>query len=157
MQIEADVWIPFLAASDAFDADRFLAVQSRDLVRVSTDAKRVYGLARYETEIREGFRRARERGITRVSEVRFLDRVADGDLAYETGFFRSRVTLANGEVRVRYTRFEMVLRREAGTWKFLLDKDTSDGGSITEEAYQAAAPMNHATAKDGAARRGPTE
>lgn len=147
-QIENDVWIPFLAASNAFDADRYLAVQSKDLVRVSVDAKQVYGFARYEAEIRDGFRRARERGIVRVSEMRFLERLASGDLAHETGYFRSRVTLANGEVRVRYTRFEMVLRREAGTWKLLLDKDTSEGGAITEAMFRAAAPMKEAAVKD---------
>lgn len=148
LEIEKDVWIPFLAASSAFDADGFLAVQAKDLVRVSTDARQVYGLARYQTEIRDGFRRARERGVKRVSEVRFLDRIANGDLAYETGYFRSRVTLANGEVRIRYTRFEMVLRKEAGTWKLLLDKDTTEGGTITAEAYEAAAPMKHRAPRD---------
>jgi ketosteroid isomerase-like protein len=138
-QIENDVWIPLMRASVAFDAEGFLAVQSKDLVRVSVDAGEVYGLDRYQREIREGFPRARARGITRQNEVRFLQRVASDSLAWETGYFRSQVRMPDGEERVRYTRFEMVLRKEGGKWKILVDKDTSDQGKITEAMFEAAA------------------
>lgn len=140
-QIDDEVWIPFFAASNAFDAAGFLAVQSKDLVRISADSKQIYELDRYQTEIREGFKRARERGIVRKSEVRFLERIVSGHLAYETGYFRSQATLPGGEVRIRYTKFEFVLRKEGGRWKILVDKDTAENGTITEEMFQAAAPM----------------
>lgn len=140
-QIETDVWRPLLAASNAFDADRFLAVQSSDLVRVALDARQVYGLAQYEREIRDGFARARSRGITRSSDARFLNRIVSADHAYETGYFRSEVRMPNGEVTVRYSRFYMVLRKESGSWKILVDQDTREGGSITEEAFRAATPL----------------
>lgn len=145
LQIERDVWIPLFAASNAFDAEGFLAVQSKDLVRVSLDSKEVYGLSRYQREIREGFKRARERGVARKSEMRFLERAASEDLAYETGYFRSQVTLPDGQERVRYSRFEMVLRKEGGKWKILVDKDTADGGRITEEMFRSATPMRQST------------
>jgi ketosteroid isomerase-like protein len=140
-EINAQVWLPMLAASKSFDADGFLAVQSRDLVRVSVDTKEVYGLERYATEIRAGFRRAKERALKRTSEMRFLTRTHSGALAHETGIFKSEVVLASGERRTRYTRFEMILRKEAGRWKILVDKDTSQNGTITEEEYRAAAPL----------------
>lgn len=141
VQIEKDVWIPLFAASAAFDAEGFLDVQSRDLVRVAIDSREIYGFDRYATEIREGFRRARERGIVRQSEARFLERTASGDLAYQTGYFRSRVRLPGGEERVRYSRFEFVLRKERGRWRILVDKDTAAGGTITEADFRSAAPM----------------
>lgn len=139
-QIDRDVWIPFLAASTAFDAEKFLAVQSKDLIRVAPDRQEIYGLPRYAAEIRQGFPRAKQRGVVRRTEMRFLTRTAAENLAHETGFFRSEVTLATGEKRVQFARFEMVLRREDGAWRILLDKDTSDGGAITEEMFRAA-PM----------------
>lgn len=148
-QIDREVWIPFMAAASAFDADGFLALQSKDLVRVSQDDNEVYGLDRYAREVREGFPRAKARGAKRTSEVRFLTRTHAGDLAYETGYFHSRATLANGEERRRYTRFEVVLRKEAGTWKILLDKDTQDGGAITEAMYLQAQPLSQASDKPG--------
>lgn len=144
LQIERDVWIPLLAASGSFDADAFLALQSRDLVRISVDSNEVYGLSRYQKEIRDGFPRAKARGITRKSEVRFLQRNHSDDLAHETGYFRSEVTMSNGDVRVRYSRVEFVLRKEIGKWRILVDKDTADGGKITAEQFSAAAPMRSA-------------
>lgn len=143
-QIERDVWIPLLAASNAFAAEGFLAVQSPDLVRVAADANEVYGLSRYAAEIRAGFERARARGMARESDVRFLVRTASADLAYETGYFRSRATLPDGTARIRYSRFEFVLRREEGRWRILLDKDTADGGKITEADFLAATPLTKA-------------
>jgi ketosteroid isomerase-like protein len=140
-EIERDVWIPFIAASNTFDADGFLAVQSKDLVRIAADQKEVYGLDRYAREIRDGFKRARERGLKRVSEARFLERAASETLAYHTGYFKSQATLADGEIRTRYSRFEFVLRKDEGRWRILLDKDTADGGKITEQDFQAATPV----------------
>jgi ketosteroid isomerase-like protein len=46
--------------------------------------------------------------------------------------------MPDGEERVRYTRFEMVLRKEGGKWKILVDQDTSEGGTITEAMFDAA-------------------
>jgi hypothetical protein len=34
----------------------------------------------------------------------------------------------------------MILRKEAGKWKILVDKDTSDEGKITEAMFRAANP-----------------
>jgi ketosteroid isomerase-like protein len=144
-EIDEQVWRPFMAASNRFDADKFLSVQSKDLVRVAPDQKEVYGHERYAREIREGFERARERkGLSRQSEMRFLARSSSGDLAHETGIFRSRVTLPNGEVRTRYSRFEMILRKENGRWKILVDKDTAQSDAIGEEQFQSATPITPA-------------
>jgi ketosteroid isomerase-like protein len=141
--IDEQVWRPFMSASNSFVADKFLSVQSQDLVRVALDAKEVYGRERYAREIREGFERARQRkSLSRSSEMRFLTRVGSGDLAHETGYFRSRVTLPSGEVRTRYSRFEMILRKENGRWKILVDKDTAQGEPITEKQFQSATPVS---------------
>jgi ketosteroid isomerase-like protein len=139
-QIETEVWLPLLRASNAFDAEGFLAVYSKELVRVALDAGDVYGFPRYETEIRDGFARARTRSVQRRSDVRFLARRATADVAWETGYFRSETRLGSGEERVRYSRFEFVLRKEGGKWRILVDKDTADEGRITEAMFLAAAP-----------------
>jgi ketosteroid isomerase-like protein len=139
--INAQIWITMLRASDAFDAEGFLAVLSRDLVRVSMDRNEIYGFDRYSTEIRAGFERARQRKLRRRSTVRFLARSHSGDLARDTGIFRSEVILPGGETRISYTAFEMILRKENGRWKLLVDQDAWRGGMITEADYLKGAPM----------------
>lgn len=141
LQIERDVWIPFFAASNKFDAEGFLAICSEDLIRIGVDQKEVFGFERYANQIREGFKRAKERGVERNSEVRFTERNIIGDYAYESGYFKSNVQLGDGEKQVRYTRFEFVLRKENGKWKILVDRDTLSGEQITEAIYIKAAPM----------------
>lgn len=146
-EIDAQVWIPMLEASDRFDADAFLGIPSPELVRVSVDTNEIYGLDRYRSELVPGFSRAREPGIKRRSEVRFLTRAHSGELARDTGIFRSEVVLASGEVRVQYTAFEMILRREHGRWKILVDQDTSRGGAITEQEFLKGTPLLHESAR----------
>ncbi len=74
--------------------------------------------------------------------MRFITRAHSEGLARETGIFRSEVTLSNGQKRVSFTAFEMLLRKEAGTWKLLLDQDTWRDGKITEGEYLAGMPMS---------------
>lgn len=150
-EIDTQVWLPMLRASDRLDADGFLAVQSRDLVRVSIDRNEVYGFDRYSNEIRAGFARARERGVRRTSNMRFLTRTHSADLARETGIFRSEVTRAHGETRVSYTAFEMILRKEGGRWKLLVDQDTWRGGKITEQEYLNGKPLTSAAGESAPA------
>ena len=147
--IDTQVWIPMLRGSNQFDADLFLGVLSADLVRVSVDRDEVYGMDRYSSEIRAGFARARERGLRRTTTVRFLTRTRTNTLARDTGIFRSEVTLPGGETRLTYTGFEMILRKENGRWKLLLDQDTSRGGSITEQDFLAGRPLSMAAGPPG--------
>jgi hypothetical protein len=140
--IDTQVWSPMLRGSNQFDADLFLGVLSPDLVRVSIDRNEVYGIDRYTNEIRAGFMRARERGVRRSTTVRFLTRTQTNALARDTGIFRSEVTLPGGETRLTYTAFEMILRKENGVWKLLVDQDTSRGGSITERDFLAGRPLS---------------
>ncbi len=43
-------------------------------------------------------------------------------------------------MQVRDTAFEVVLRREQGRWKVLVDQNTARGGAITEQDYLKGAP-----------------
>jgi hypothetical protein len=63
-----------------------------------------------------------------------------GTLARETGIFRSETVIA-GEVRVTYTAFEMILRKEGGRWKILVDQDRALEAGIGEREYRKATPL----------------
>jgi ketosteroid isomerase-like protein len=45
------------------------------------------------------------------------------------------------ETQSLYGRFHVVLRKENGVWKILVDKDSSEGRSIDETDYVAAKAM----------------
>ena len=141
-EINESVWKPFLQASSQFDGPAFMQLQSKDFIRVSIDQKVIHGYQQYETGILPNFKRLKEEGkIKRNTEMRFISRIVSAELAYESGYFKSTTSLANGEVRTRYSRFTVILRKESGNWKILVDADSNDGNTITEALYQQAEPL----------------
>jgi ketosteroid isomerase-like protein len=138
-EIDAQLWRPFLRASAAFDDAAFLALHSSDFVRVSLDRKEIVGLEAYAGTVREGFARARARGLRRHAEMRFLSRTTSATLAHETGYFYGRALLPDGGTRETFTRFEAIVRKEPEGWRLLLDMDSSEGGAITRAMYEQAA------------------
>lgn len=141
-EIDEQLWVPFLKASSEFDGEAFMSLQSRDLVRIALDPKLIENYDQYAEGIMPNFRRIKSEGkLSRTTEMRFLTRIASVDAAYETGYFKSVTRMANGEFRTRYSQFYMVLRKENGYWKILVDSDTNLNNTITEEMFLAAKPI----------------
>lgn len=141
-EINEQLWKPYLKASSEFDGAAFMAAHSRSLVQASLESKRVLDYDQHEASILPGFARIRGEGkITRTTEMRFTARIASGEVAYERGYFKSTTRRANGETRIGYAEFYMVLRKEKGVWKIFVDADSSLNGTITEDLYLAAQPL----------------
>lgn len=141
-EINEQVWKPFLKASSEFDGETFMSVQSRDLVQASLGSKRVLNYEQYEASIVPSFARIRGEGkVKRTTEMRFTERIASDRFAYERGYFKSTTLRANGEIRIGYSEFYMVLRKESGVWKIFVDSDSQLNGTITEEMFLAAKPL----------------
>ena len=128
--IDRDVWIPFLAASNAFDAEGFISMHAPDFEYVGSNREEVQQLDAYSAGIRSGFARAREKGILRDSEMRFVRRFSSGKMAFDSGYFRSRTTMPDGNVRERFTRFDVLLFLQSdGKWRIRLDQDALEPGA----------------------------
>ena len=141
-EINEQLWKPFLKASNEFTGDAFMSFNSKDLTRIAIDQKIIEDYDQYASGIIPNFKRLKEEGkISRKAEMRFITRISSPNKACETGYFKSVTKLANGDIRTRYSQFFMVLRKENGTWKILVDSDTNLGGSITEEMFLKAQPL----------------
>jgi hypothetical protein len=159
--IDAQVWRPLIAASNAFDWPGYLALHAADLVRVAEVSGDVYGFDRHAREIEQGFQRVRARGdTTRTTEVSFLSRRQAGGLARDTGYFRSRAS-RNGAPRTSFTHFDFILRCDRGVWRILVDRDANrtppDASgrtrAITEADFLAATPLSPAPPPDAGTLR----
>ena len=141
-EINEQLWKPFLKASNEFNGDAFISFNSMDLTRIAIAQKIIEYYDQYSKGIIPNFKRLKEEGkVSRNAEMRFITRISTADKAYQTGYFKSVTKLASGEIRTRYSQFYMVLRKESGSWKILVDSDTSVGGSITEEMFLKAKPL----------------
>ncbi len=138
-QINADVWKPFIKAFEAYDTDAFMAVHSKEVSRVLQDGNRIQNYEEYEKDNRRGDNRGKENNRKRKIELRFIQRIAANGSAFEVGYFKGSTIAPNGESRDYYGKFHVLLRKESGTWKILMD---ADAATKTDEAgFNAAHPM----------------
>lgn len=140
-QINDQVWKPFITTFSNHDTKGFMAVHSHDLVRAPRDSKTVWNFEQYKKQNEEGDKRSTQQKTKRTIELRFLERMANESQAFEVGIYKTTVINAQGESRSFYGKFHVVLRKENGTWKILVDSDSSEGGTIGEKDFAAAQPL----------------
>lgn len=88
--------------------------------------------------MRSGDERDKQNNRKRSIELRFTNRMASADRAFDIGYYKTTYHLPGGD-RSFYGKFHVALRKENGTWKILLDTDT--GKDVTAEHFNAAPPM----------------
>jgi ketosteroid isomerase-like protein len=101
----------------------------------------VWNFEQYKKQNEEGDKRSTQQKTKRTIELRFLERMANESQAFEVGIYKTTVINAQGESRSFYGKFHVVLRKENGTWKILVDSDSSEGGTIGEKDFAAAQPL----------------
>ena len=138
-QINTQVWKPFIKSYNQLDADGFMSVHSKDLTRVIRDDNKIYGYAQYFTSMTKGNEYSKQNKHTRAIELRFMQRIADNDKAYETGYYKVVATGPDGKSRAFYGKFVVLLRKEKGVWKILMDSDANE--NTDENVFQSAKPM----------------
>jgi hypothetical protein len=74
-------------------------------------------------------------------ELHFTERINNANQAIDVGVYKTTWTAADGKSGAGYGRFHVVLRKESGTWKILVDTDSSEGRTIGETQFLAAKPM----------------
>ena len=143
-EINDQVWTPFTQAIMTQDVEKFLSVHSKDLVRAERNGKRVLTYDQYKAGMEQNWPKWKESNqkdnVQYTFELRFLERIANDTQAYEVGYFKN-LTIKAGEKRESYGQFHVALRKEGGVWKILVDSDSNNGKTITEEMFQAAKPL----------------
>ena len=140
-EINEQVWKPFITTFNSFDTDGFMAVHSMDVVRSARDGKSVWNWSEYKERQQKGDQRSKENKYRRNLELRFTERIAQNNLSVEVGIYKTTSYNAKGEAQSFFGRFHVVLRKEDGVWKILVDTDSSEGSTISEKDFLAAKPM----------------
>jgi ketosteroid isomerase-like protein len=138
-QINNDVWKPFISAFNNLDTDGFMSVHSKDMTRVIQDNNMIFGYEKYYQENKASDERSRQNKSKRNIELRFVQRIAGNDRAFEVGYFKGTVTSESGNSRNFYGKFHVLMRKENGKWKILMDADASE--KTDEAIFMRAEPM----------------
>jgi ketosteroid isomerase-like protein len=140
-EINEQVWKPFTQAIMSQDVEKFLSVHSKDLVRAERNGKRVLNYEQYKTGMEQSWPKWKESNkkdnVQYTFELRFLERISSETQAFEVGYFKN-LTITAGEKRESYGQFHVALRKENGVWKILVDSDSNNGKTITEEMFLSA-------------------
>jgi ketosteroid isomerase-like protein len=143
--INTQVWKPFTRAIMSQDVSAFIALHSKDVVRAELNGNRVLSYTDYLAGMEKswpGWKESIQKNNTQyIFELRFLQRISNGNLAYEVGYFKN-LSITNGQKRESYGKFQVALRKENGVWKILVDSDSNEGGTITEEMFLKAKPLD---------------
>lgn len=141
-EIDAQVWKSFTKAIMSQDVASFIELHSDDLVRAELSQKKIMNLKEYQQGIQRSWpdwKKSIEKNNLRYTfELRFTERISNGSLAYEIGYFRNKTVNEKGEESTSYGKFQVVLRKEKDQWKILVDSDSNEGGTITEDMFHSA-------------------
>lgn len=141
-EINSQVWEPFIQTFNTYDTEGFMALHSKDLVRSPREANSVVNWDTYFAKEKKNNERDKVSNTKREIDLRFLERVASTDQAIDIGIYQTTYTFGNGKKESYYGKFFVVLRKEKGIWKILVDTDSTEGGSIDEKSFLAAKSMN---------------
>ena len=138
-QINEQVWKPFIASFNSDDKATFKSVHSKDVIRVIQDANTILG---YDEYFRDPADSLKEKWVNwkKNIELRFIQRIANNDKAFETGYYKTTSTnKSTGEKRTGYGKFHVLLRKENGTWKILMDADAAE--KTNEAVFLSGTPI----------------
>lgn len=140
-QINRDVWEPFVRGVGAFDDATYLATRSRDFLMVQARPAGFFDRGFYAEDSAQAMRGLKEAGSRLQLEVRFDERISDGEYASERGIVRTILTDVAGKARTMYSRFHAILRKEDGHWRVLTEYRWTVGRDADAAAYEAARPQ----------------
>ncbi len=140
-EIIDQVWRPFIKGFNDSNTDLFMSVHSRDVIRSSRDDKSILNYKEYLEMQRRGDEKLLAKGSKKIIELRFSERFASNDFAINVGIFKTSIILKNGQQSDYYGRFHVIMRKESGYWKILVDTDSTEGRTIDERSFLNAAPM----------------
>ena len=138
-QINNQVWKPFIVTFNNFDTDGFMAVHSREMARVEQDGNRIYGYDNYKANTKRGNDQAKQNTRNRAIELRFIQRIASNNQGFEVGYYKTTSFQPDGKSRSFYGKFHVLLRKENGVWKILMDADANE--KTDESVFLQARPM----------------
>ena len=141
VEINEDVWIPFINAFNNNDTKSFMQLHSKDVIRSPRDSKKILNWHEYFLVQEQGDNADKAAHRKRNLELRFTERLANNERAIEVGIYKTSYLNDDGSTFSFYGRFHVVLRKENGKWKILVDTDSSENNTISEKEFLSASNM----------------
>lgn len=133
--INSQIWSSFSRSFETLDYSLFESLHHDDFTRISGDSKQIKNK---ETYINGYVQRWKNSDTKQTISFRFLERFYNEDHASERGIYDLKINPNTDLEKSYYGKFHVVLTKVNGTWKILVDYDSSEGKTIGQDSYQAA-------------------
>lgn len=140
-EINEQVWRPFIKTYNAYDTEGFMAIHTKDVIRISRDGKNIWIGEEYHESMRQNQEQSLKSNLKRDISFTFLERIARPEVAFEVGFYKVSIQREGEEARSFYGKFHVILKKVDGQWKLDIDSDTSNKGQIAESDFQSGKKM----------------
>jgi len=144
-ELNNDAWLPFSQAFADGDVERYLELYAPDFTWIQAQRRIIMGFDEYAPLTRKSFVDRAARGVSVQIAFRFVERIASGELASERGVFQLSGSAPDGPRPQIYGRFHTVARRTGEGWRFVVDYESDDGGTVTAADFEAALPLDDVT------------
>jgi ketosteroid isomerase-like protein len=134
-EINIQVWHPFKQAFESRNDSLFNSLHTDDMLRINESGMQLG--EDYKTKNSEW--KKMPEGTKMTIDFSFEHRFYNGDIGYEVGYYRVVNSFVNGNQRVSYGRFHVILKKLDGIWKITQDWDTGQIGNImiSEEFFNS--------------------
>jgi hypothetical protein len=128
-EIDEQVWKPFITSFNQMDTEKFMALHSRNMIRVGQDNNYITGYEGYYQSNKSGNESSKKnyennKGSHKI-ELRFVQRIAADGRAFEVGYYKVTRTLAS-KTGSFYGKFHVLLQKENNQWKIIMDADAKE-------------------------------
>lgn len=134
--INQDIWLPFSEAFATNNAEQYIGLHTKDFLRISRDGIQTKEI--FAERNRNGFARRKQDSRVIGIDFRLLERITSAEYSSERGIFRTVVNKGLANERSFYGKFHVVLRKENGVWKILMDYDSDEKGTINASSFEQA-------------------
>ena len=141
LQAINEVHQKFKEAFDSLDYELFASIHSEKLIRIP-GGKKIIDYDTYVNKQKSNFEKAKSENSPRTIYLRFFERVNNDSVASERGIYKFVRNENQHNEKISYGKFHVLLIKEEGDWKILMDYDSSEGKIINEEDFNKAYDMN---------------
>jgi len=135
------VWEKFYNAFDSLDANLMAEIHSKKLIRIS-GGKHIKNYQEYIRGYKANFDKAKKNSVTNKISLRFFERINNDSIGSERGIYKLTKLTNRENKQTFYGKFHVLLTKEDGNWKILMDYDSDENNSIGEKEYLSAHGIN---------------
>ena len=131
----------FKKSFDSLDYELFAEIHSERLIRIP-GGKKIIDYKSYIEKQKERFENAKAENSTRTIYLRFVERINNDSVASERGIYKYIKNENLPNEKISYGNFHVIMVKENGSWKILMDYDSSEGKKVDEKDFIQAIDMN---------------